>query len=718
MKKRLVWLLCGALLLSGCSRRETPGQTAPSGNAGYADPFAQYQQDYDTLSWAIYEYALGDYYSAYQQAKEATSVSVRYAMMAIAEAKLMEAAVMLPLSSNGGEYAISRAAPYTSTQVLWGNDRYRFHDLLVTTKPITAAHRQQLKDQWAQLKGSGQYEDWARGFLLEQGYTIKDTHTLSYSSDPQTWDGLSTAKSANTRAIVNTYDGLYEYDGEGMLQPALAQSYEVSTQEGTGFVTYTFHLRPDVYWVDSQGRQVAPVKADDFVAGMQHMMDTAGGLEDLVEGIIVGAADYINKRTEDFSQVGVQAIDDTTLVYTLSWNCPYFMTMLGYSVFAPMSREFYQSKGGKFGAQFNAGDPGYLYGTGPEHIAYCGPYVVTNATARNTIVFQANPAYWNADNINLKTITWLYNDGEDPLKAYSDTMSGVLDGASLTAPAVEKAKSDGVFQQLVYITEGGSTSFMAFYNLNRSCFVNSNDGISAPSTKDSHQAQRSMAAMRSAAFRRALSFAADRAAYNAQSVGEELKLASLRNSLTPGDFVTLPEEATVVIGGSAVTYPEGTYYGKIMQDQLDADNVGITVWDEQTRSGDGFDGWYDPEAAMAQLTIAIGELEQQGVQVSPQEPIYLELPYFSGSESYSNRANAYKKSVEAALGGNVVIRLVECVNSDAWYYAGYFINGGDQANFDIYDVSGWGPDFGDPQTYLDTFLPDYAGYMTMMMGIF
>ena len=96
MKKRLVWLLCGALLLSGCSRRGTSGQTEPSKNAGYADPFAQYQQDYDTLSWAIYEYALGDYYSAYQQAKEASSVSVRYAMMAIAEAKLMEAAVMLP----------------------------------------------------------------------------------------------------------------------------------------------------------------------------------------------------------------------------------------------------------------------------------------------------------------------------------------------------------------------------------------------------------------------------------------------------------------------------------------------------------------------------------------------------------------------------------------------------------------------------------------------
>ena len=41
------------------------------------------------------------------------------------------------------------------------------------------------------------------------------------------------------RPLVNTYDGLVEYDNEGVLQPALAESYEVS-EDG---LTYTFHIR-------------------------------------------------------------------------------------------------------------------------------------------------------------------------------------------------------------------------------------------------------------------------------------------------------------------------------------------------------------------------------------------------------------------------------------------------------------------------------------------
>lgn len=77
-----------------------------------------------------------------------------------------------------------------------------------------------------------------------------------------------------------------EYDVEGTLQPALAESYEVS-DDG---LTYTFHLRKDVKWTDSQGREVDTVKADDFVAGMQHMCDAQGGLEYLVQGVIKNAS--------------------------------------------------------------------------------------------------------------------------------------------------------------------------------------------------------------------------------------------------------------------------------------------------------------------------------------------------------------------------------------------------------------------------------------------
>lgn len=705
-RKFLSLLLAGAVAcsLAGC-RQEV------------ADPYAAYE-DYDELSQQIYDDVLGDFYTLYRQALSESNVSRRQALMAVAEAKLLATGVMLPLSSKGGNYAISRVAPYTAATTLWGNDQDRFHNILVTTAPISAAHRDELKALWASLKGTGTWEAEAKKFLTERGYTLKDSYAMSYTEDPQTWDILATSMSADAEAIVNTYDGLFEYDSENVLRPALAESYEVS-EDGT---VYTFKIRRGAVWVDSQGRVVDEVTADDFVAGMQHMMDAMGGLEYLVRDVIVGADDYIQGSTTDFSDVGVKALDEYTLEYTLTAPTSYFMTMLGYNVFAPMSRAFYKSQGGKFGAAYDSTAAGYTYGRTPENIAYCGPYRVTNATAQNTIVFRANEAYWNKDNINIKTITWLYNDGTDAMKSYTDAKTGVIDGTNLNAAAVEAARADGLFDEFGYVSSNNATSYMAFVNLRRGVLANFNDDSAVRSPKTEEERLRTNGAMQNVHFRRALAMAVDRGAYNAQTVGEALKLTSLRNTFTPGNFISLEEAVTISIGGTEKTYPAGTFYGEIVQDQLTADGIPITVWDKNAEGGigssDGFDGWYHPEAAKAELASAVEELKAAGVEVSPADPIYLDLPCWTTNEQYANRANAYKQSVESVLGGCVVINLVPCATSDEWYDAGYWPATGGEMNYDVCDMSGWGPDYGDPQTYLDTMLPQYAGYMTKAIGIF
>ena len=262
---------------------------------------------------------------------------------------------------------------------------------------------------------------------------------------------------------------------------------------------------------------------------------------------------------------------------------------------------------------------------------------------------------------------------------------------------------------------------MAFYNVNRASFANYNDGA-IPSPKNETEQARTNAALRNASFRRAISFATDRATYNAQGVGEDLKYNSLRNTYTPGNFVSLTEETTVKINGVDKTYPVGTMYGKIMQDQIDADGIKIKVWDPTADGGagssDGFDGWYNVENAKAELAKAIEELAAIGIEVSAENPIYIDVPTLMISATWKNKENAYKQSIETALEGKVKVNLVECNTADEWYYAGYDTLTGDQANYDMYDLSGWGPDYGDPQTYLDTFLPMYKGYMTKCIGIF
>lgn len=700
---------------------EVPNVVVAKEGAAVADADAD---DYTKSSTEIYNANLGQYYSYYSEALKESNVSKRQALMAIAEAKLLESGTFIPLSSQGGNYAISRVAPYTASSVLWGNDRERLHSVLVTDKFITAADRAEMKEKYAAVKGTGTYYQWAKEFLVEKGYVLSDSYNLAYTEEAVTWDVLATSNAEDSEKIVHTYDGLYEYDQENELRPALAESHTVS-QDGK---VYRFKLREGVKWVNYQGQEIGEVVADDFVAGLQHMMDSKGGLEYLTEGIIVNASEYINGRVNDFAQVGVKAVDKYTVEYTLVQPTSYFMTMLGYGVFAPMSRSYFESQGGKFGADFDPTAEGYKYGVDSEHIAYCGPYLVQEHTESSTIKFVANPSYWNAANISIKTLTMKFNDETDAKKAYEDAKKNVLSGAGLNSAALEAAKIEkpegqdkSYFELYGYVSSTDATTFSAFVNLNRVAYANFNDGA-AKSEKNAKQQEDAKKALANVNFRLALCLSLDRAAYNAQSVGEELKLTSLRNSFTPGTFVTLEEDVVVKINGVDTTFPKGTNYGAIVQAQLNADKMPIVAYDSKADDGigssDGYDGWYNPEYAAAFLYKAVQELKEQGVEVSKANPIVLDLPTFTGSSVFLNKSTAFAQSVEKVLGGKVKINLVNCSTQSQLLYAGFRTNLGSDSNYDIYDVSGWGPDYGDPQTYLDTMLPLYAGYMTKSLGIY
>ncbi len=709
MKKIIALLLsvcCVIGLLAGCGGKKGPAVQK-------LDPYNQAPAEvYDALSQAIYDEVLGDFYDAYQIALRETNVSRRYALMAVAEAKMLSAGIFLPTTSQGGNYAMTKIAPYSNTPVLWGNDTYRFHDRIVADKPIEAAHIKEMKAKWNELLGTGTYEAWAKTYLQEKGYTLKNELNVYFDADPQSWDVLATSQAADSEILVQGYDGLMEYDMENKLQFALAESYEVSADGKT----YTFKIRQGIKWVDYQGNPVADVKADDFVAGMQHMMDTMGGLEYLVQYVIVGADDYIQKKDRDFTKVGVKAIDEYTLQYTLVDAAPYFMTMLGYGVFAPMSRSYYESKGGKFGAEFDAAADSYLYGKGFDSIAYCGPYRITGFTSNNSIVCEENQSYWNKGGNNITKITYKYTDGSDQEKVYNDFFNNVVDGIGLTDARVKMAKEKGTFDKYSYVSETDATSYCGFFNINRSTYANFNDENVGVSAKTADDRQRSNIAMLNQNFRLALAMSIDRGAYNAQSVGEDLKYNALINSYTPGTFQNLAEDVTIDINGVATTFKAGTMYGAVMQAQLDADKIPLTVFKDGSSSG--FDGWYNPEACIEFLGKAMAELRLLGVEISTKNPIVIDLPYRSDSEVNTNMKQSMKKSIEESSAGLIKVNLVEYTNRDSYLYATYWYNSGQEANFDLNDGSGWGPDYGDPQTYLDTMLPAGAGYMTKSLGIF
>ncbi|NLZ66456.1 MAG: peptide ABC transporter substrate-binding protein [Clostridiaceae bacterium] len=669
---------------------------------------------------AIYDAQLGEYLEYYEKALEEDDLNLRWALQAIAEAKFLESGVILPATTQGGTNSISRVVPYSTYFALWGNDADKVHTALVATELIKKEDREALKAMWNDLKGTGTYYEEAKKFMADKGYELKDEWTYFYTSDPKTWDYLATYYSADSEAILLTIDGLYSYDQEGVLQPSLATDYEVS-DDG---LKYTFKLREGVKWVDSQGREVAEMVADDFVAAMQHLLDAKGGLEYLVTSAgagILNAEEYLAGEVTDFDEVGVKALDEYTLEYTLTKPCSFFMSMLSYNVFAPMCRTYYDSMGGVFGSDFEdvKAEDSYKYGKSPDAIAYIGPYLVTNSTAETKIVFEANPNYWNKDAVTIKKNTWLFNDGSDPMKPYNDCMAGVVDGCGLNPSSYEVAKGDGNFEKYGYVSGTTAVTFSIFFNLNRNAFMNSNDATKCVSTQTVTDAWRTHRAINNKHFRLAFMYSLDRATYNAQTVGEDVKFNSLRNSYVPWNFVSLDEDVVVDINGTETNFPAGTWYGEIVQAQLDADGYPIVVYnpeaDNGLGSGDGYDGWFNPDAAVEELNIAIDELAKVGVEISKENPIKIDYPYPKASESFSKKANALKQSVEGVLDGKVVFNLVPAEDFIEWYYTSYYAATGYEKNYDISDASGWGPDYGDPATYLNTYLP--GGDMVNGIGL-
>lgn len=737
MKKFVSLLLALVMVLSLAACGGQPAgdnSQAPEGENSTAPEGAQFVP-YTYEDEAVYMGALKEYYDFMIESQEITDVDEMYVAQAKAEAKALESGALLIWRGDGGGYRMSRMVDKSIPTVKWGTDSSRYETALVTEEILKAEDRTELISMWAEMAGTGTYEQAAKDFLAEKGYTLKDSlNYWDYSLDPDTWDCLSVWTSVVGDPVCLTVDNPAKYDMENHLQPALAESWE-NSEDG---LVWTFHIRPGQIWTDSQGRKIADVKADDWVASMQHFFDCFGdsGAEVLTPMIVNGDA-YVNGEVTDFAEVGVKALDDLTVEYTLNAPVPAFESMLTYcGFFAPLCRDYFTSQGGTFGPDHVNG----TYGTSPENIAYCGPYRVTSFTPNSMIVFEANDSYWNRENMNITKITWYYQDGTDPLKPYDDFMAGTLDQVmSLNPSALKKCREDGNFDPYVITSELEALTRAGYLNINRQSFALFNDpsaGIS-PQKHDSvdeidrdngvytsdilDDAARTHSAMNNQNFRLALLMAWDRAAYTAQGLGEELKELSLRNSYTPGDFVQLGKDVTTDINGQSVTFEAGTYYGEIIQAQIDADGIPLKVWDPEANgglgSGDGFDGFYSVANCQEYLGKAVEELAAVGVEVSKENPIQIDYydPVFA--EAGTNRAKAYKQSVENASDGLIQVNLVPVQDNQQNNSTNYLITEGWENCVDIGIGTGWAADYADPASYLNLFMPYGNGYQCRNLGL-
>ena len=159
------------------------------------------------------------------------------------------------------------------------------------------------------------------------------------------------------------------------------------------------------------------------------------------------------------------------------------------------------------------------------------------------IVCVKNPNYYDADKINMNSITWIYDAGENMTQTYNDTVAGTYAAVALTEATglLALAKEDGNFDKYAYVTDTTSTSYFGGLNMNRGTFELASGAVASPKTEQ--QKIDTQVALWNKNFRKAMQHAFDKGTVNATSRGEDLKLANLRNMYTHPEFVQLSADA-------------------------------------------------------------------------------------------------------------------------------------------------------------------------------
>ena len=506
----------------------------------------------------------------------------------------------------------------------------------------------------------------ATGILLSacgQSNTDTSTYSSTFSANPTTFNYLLDYYADNTAVITNLVDGLLENDSYGNLVPALAEDWSVSSDG----LTYTYKLRKDAKWYTADGEEYASVKAQDFVTGIKYAADNKGQAMDLIQNSIKGLNDYVTGVTNDFSTVGVKALDDYTVEYTLTRPEPYWNSKTTNSILFPVNEEFLKSKDKDFGTLT------------PDSILYNGPYLLKDFTSKSSIEYVKNPHYYDHDKVTIEKVKLAYFDGSDQEMTIRNFESGAYSIAGVYPNSSNYAKTKEKYQDNIVYSLQDKTSWYFNFNVNRKTYNHT-----AKTTDE--QKKSTQTAILNKNFRQAINFGIDRTAYSAQSNGEEAASKTLRNTLVPPTFVQVGDKTFgEVTASKLVNY--GTEWS------------GINLADAQ-------DAYFNKEKAQAKFAEAKKELEAQGVTF----PIHLDVPVDQTNKNAVSGMNSVKQTLETVLGSDNIVIDVQQLSTDDFGNVAFLAPNPAARDYDL-NFDGWVGDYQDPSTYLDPFNAETGFYL-------
>ena len=496
------------------------------------------------------------------------------------------------------------------------------------------------------------------------------TFSYIYETDPDNLNYLTTGKAATANITSNVIDGLLENDRYGNFVPSMAEDWSVS-KDG---LTYTYTLRKDAKWYTSEGEEYAEVKAQDFVTGLKYAADKKSDGLYLVQESIKGLDAYVKGEITDFSQVGIKALDDYTVQYTLNKPESFWNSKTTMGVLAPVNEEFLNSKGDDFAK-----------GTDPSSILYNGPFLLKSIVAKSSVEFEKNPNYWDKDNVHLDKVKLSFWDGQDTNKPTEAFKDGSFTMARLFPTSASYSETEKAFKDNIVYTQQDSTTYLVGTNIDRQSYKYTSK------TTDEEKASTKKALLNKD-FRQAIAFGFDRTAYASQVNGASGATKLLRNLFVPPTFVQA----------------DGKNFGELVKEKL------VTYGDEWSNVNldDAQDGLYNPDKAKAEFAKAKAALQAEGVKF----PIHLDMPVDQTNTTKVQRVQSFKQSVEENLGSDNVVIDIQQLQKDDVQNITYFAETAAGEDWDISDNVGWSPDYIDPSTYLDIIKPSVGENTKTYLG--
>ena len=494
---------------------------------------------------------------------------------------------------------------------------------------------------------------------------IKDLYDYELQSrEIETWNVLYSQQATDLQVLTNLYDGLLESDEYGKLAPAVAESWET---EDNG-VTWTFHLRQGVKWVDQNGNEKGEVTAQDFLTGLEwvlnfHKNDATN--TSMPMEMIVGAEDYYNMTSEldadaglaltaespEFADtVGIKAIDDYTLQYTCVSEKPYFDTVATYNCLYPISQAMIDE----------IGIDGFKAAT-PENIWYNGAYTCTEYIQQNTKTLTKNPLYWDTEAKLFDSVTIKMVESADT--AYQLYTTGELDRVDLSESnlmTIYNNESDPYHNQLVE-KRPNKKSYQFHFNY---------DKLNDDQTEDTNW----NTAIANEAFRKTWYHGLDLTNYFKRT-----------NAIDP----MVCENNFYTMKGLVYT-SDGTDYTDLVRKEM-----GMTDENGTTPIR------LDAEKAEQYKQQAIEELTAQGVTFPVEADFYIS----ASSQTALDSANVLAQVFSDCLGDDYVK-----LNTKTYIQSSR--NEVSVPHLHSFMINGWGADYGDPQNYLGqmTYGEDNAYY--------